>query len=45
VWFVGMVYGTRGLPGVSIVGPGVDGVYTLNNIFSKTKICIMRLRV
>jgi hypothetical protein len=25
-WSVGMIYGLRGLPGVSIVGPGVDKV-------------------
>jgi hypothetical protein len=27
-WYVGMVYDPRGLPGVSIVGPGVEGCYT-----------------
>ena len=25
-WSVGMIYGPRGLPGVSTAGPGVDGV-------------------
>jgi hypothetical protein len=25
-WSVGMLYGSRGLPGVSTIGPGVEGV-------------------
>jgi hypothetical protein len=26
-WTVGIIYGPRGLPGVSIAGPGVEGSY------------------
>jgi hypothetical protein len=46
-WFAGMVYGSRGLLGVSIVGPGVDDVLqmVLEPTLAISRACVLGVLV